>query len=335
MHLLEPLSASASCELHRIPAPPAGIRDRCIASTPETRAICNQPEIVGVRYTEGLRRATGRALSALAEAGLLPEAREEEHCVLHILRGGLNFGVREALHDALGLHRQSAAFLSSQRFEQDGRWQVREDAYRKLTIPDQAVLHCGDVVATGATLGHAFETLQAHLEATRTRIRRLVFFTIGGAEVEALLTRFEPGLRAGNPAYEGATLVYFEARFRLADEDTPLRIALPGTDLLRTEALLAPAFAASQWDAVAHPLERCSIYDAGARAFDVPTYLEDVRGYWRQVAGLAAEGWSLADALAERWPSYDQASWEIPGGHALDSADALAAVAIERLEALR
>ena len=335
MSLLEPLDTIDACELHRLAGQRPGIRDRLVVSTPETRAICNQPEIVGVDYTNRLRTAVTRTLRGLQRTGLLPDVPGEQHAVLHILRGGLNFGIREALHEALGFDRARAAFLSSQRFEEGGAWQVREDTYRKLNVPDGAVLHCGDVVATGVTLRHGFETLLDHLEATGTGLRGIVFYTIGGEQTEALLEELAPRLQALDVSYEGATVVYFEARFRLADEDTPMRVALPGTDLLRTEALLAPAFAASQWDAVTHPLERCSIYDAGSRAFDVPAYLEDVREYWRQVAGFAASGWTLAEALAERWPAWDQADWAVPGGHPLDSADALAAVAIERLDRLR
>ena len=57
----------------------------------------------------------------------------------------------------------------------------------------------------------------------------------------------------------------------------------------------------SQAECVTYPLERCAIYDAGSRAFDVPAYLADVRGYWEQVVRLAGEGWTLGAALGERW----------------------------------
>jgi len=76
----------------------------------------------------------------------------------------------------------------------------------------------------------------------------------------------------------------------------------PGTDLMRCGALLADELRASQEEDPGRALERCAVYDAGSRAFDVPCYLEDVRGYWTALGGLARKGLTLAEALAERWP---------------------------------
>jgi hypothetical protein len=128
--------------------------------------------------------------------------------------------------------------------------------------------------------------------------------------------------------------VYLEGRFTLAAADTPVRIVLPGTDLLRRDALLAPEFTASQFDAVTHPLERCAIYDAGSRAFDVAAYLRDVRRYWHQVAELARNGFTLEEAIAERWTADPPARWSPPGRFELNSTAALSAVCEARLAAL-
>jgi hypothetical protein len=65
---------------------------------------------------------------------------------------------------------------------------------------------------------------------------------------------------------------------------------------------VAPEFALSQYEQKRYPLERCVIYDAGSRAFDIPTYAADVRQYWRSVSALAADGVTLVDAIEERWP---------------------------------
>ena len=86
------------------------------------------------------------------------------------------------------------------------------------------------------------------------------------------------------------------------DTETRLRIGIPGTDLVRFDALLAPDFEQSQYEDPAYPLERCGIYDAGSRAYDIPHYLEDLREYWSKVLALAEGGWSLGEALHERWP---------------------------------
>jgi len=331
---LEPLSGTADCALHAIVGTEAGTVARFLASTPETREVCNRPELVGIDYTHRMRAGLGRVVACLASQGVLPAEPEAQLCVLHFLRGGLNFGLREALHTGLGARRHGSAFLSSQRVEQDGRWTIREDSYRKLTIPDGAVLVCGDVVATGATLRHGLQVLLKHLRATGTQLRKFVLFTIGCERAERIVADLEAPLRDLSPAYEGSAVVYLEGRFRLADADSRLRIAEPGTDLLRKGALLAPAFVATQQAAIAYPLERCAIYDAGSRAFDIPAYLADVRAYWTQVARLAEEGWTLTEALAERWEVGDPAAWSVPGTLPLDSPEALAAVAAARLDAL-
>jgi hypothetical protein len=231
-------------------------------------------------------------------------------CVLHFLRGGLNFDLRNALHDAYGLNAHASVFMSSQRARVDGRWQVREDMYRKLQIPPGALLLAADVVATGVTVANGLEVLLDHLVATGSSIRGLVFFTIGCHKLEKCLAAFEPRFRAAFPDFAGSHAVYLEGKFRLVDSRTGLRIGIPGTDLVRRDALLAPELEASHHDRPSNALERCAIYDAGSRAFDIPTHVADVLEYWRQVAELAAAGWTLRDALAERWPTPEYAGRE-------------------------
>lgn len=274
-----------------------------MVSTPESREVINRPEVVGCAYTTLLRRATSAALATAPFREEIRATPEREVCVLHFLRGGLNFGLRESLHDALHLVRHGSAFLSSQRTRGDGGcWRVVEDQYRKIDIPERAVLLVGDVVATGATLEHGFRTIATQLRTMGGSIRRLYVFTIGCGRLETILEKNDRLLKRSFPEYEGATAIYLEGRFALAEDDTPLRIAIPGTDLIRRDALLAPELVASESEDPAFSLERCAVYDAGSRAFDVPTYLDDVLGYWQQLAALAAEGLTLAAALAERRP---------------------------------
>jgi hypothetical protein len=103
-------------------------------------------------------------------------------------------------------------------------------------------------------------------------------------------------------------------------------VKLPGTDLLRRDALLAPAFLESQYANPAHPLERCAVYDAGSRAFCLPEYLHDVLGYWQEVAAAAGRGVGYRELLAERCPRLDPERFgEV----------SLAKVAANRAEALR
>ena len=90
-----------------------------------------------------------------------------------------------------------------------------------------------------------------------------------------------------------------------------LKIRIPGTDLIRSDAIVAPEFALSQYDEVIYPLERCTIYDAGSRSFDIPEYLHDLIDYWSQTKALAKTGFTLYDALKERWP---ETGWDNSDG---------------------
>jgi hypothetical protein len=252
-------------------------------------------------------------------------------CVLSFLRGGLNFGLRDALAGAYGFNTHSSAFMSSQRYRIDGRWVVREDMYRKLRIPADALVLTGDVVATGVTVGHGLEVLLDHLIRIGSSLRSLVFFTIGCHKLEKALERMDARFRAAFPGYRETHAVYLEGKFRLVDSRTELRIALPGTDLVRRDALMAPELEASQYEHPSRPLERCVVYDAGSRAFDIPTYLEDLLAYWHQVAGLARAGLTLADALLERWPEADPGPLDIFRDRKLGQWRGLAAAEVDGL----
>ncbi len=279
-----------------------GALERFVVSTPGSRAVCNQPEVVGVDFNLRLHDAMARALRTAPFRELLEGTPEERACVVNFLRGGLNFELRRALHTAYGFNRHSSAFMSSQRYRSDGRWHVKEDMYRKLEIPRDAVLVMGDVVATGVTMDNGLKVIVDHVAEQGSSLRAVVFFTIGCHKAEKILEALHHRLSTMFESYERTVLVYVEGKFTLVDSKTDIRIGIPGTDLIRTGALLAPELERSQYGAVSYLLERCAIYDAGSRAFDVPTYAVDVLEYWEQVAGFAAEGWTLGEAIAERCP---------------------------------
>ncbi len=335
--------------------------ERFVVSTPGTRSICNQPEVLGVDFNIRLHDGMARALRSAPFRSLLEDHPENRVCVVNFLRGGLNFELRRALHTAYGFNRHSSAFMSSQRYKTDGRWHVKEDMYRKLEIPSEAVLVMGDVVATGVTVDNGLSVIADHVQEQGSSVKALVFFTIGCHKVEKVLEKLHNRLSSVYPGYERTICVYIEGKFRLVDSKSELRIGLPGTDLIRRHALLAPELERSQYGAMSYMLERCAIYDAGSRAFDIPEYASDVLEYWQQVAGFAAEGWTLAEALEERCPElfYERerfletrrAQWRGVGdalfqtlytrqnalrhGESVGTARALAAICDDRLNTLR
>jgi hypothetical protein len=159
----------------------------------------------------------------------------------------------------------------------------------------------GDVVATGTSLKHGLMKLSEGL-ARSCRYNSITFFTIGGGVSGEIMAEWRKLIESRQGAPLKATVVYFEGIFGVAGPRTPVSIKLDGTDLLRRDGVMAPEFIESQYESPLYPLERCTIYDAGSRAFHVPEYLEDVVDYWRQVKAQAESGTTFEALLKERCP---------------------------------
>jgi hypothetical protein len=302
MQFLETMSRSESASWYRLCGNWQGEVNRWIASTPETIAICNDPEIAGVDYTNKMRTAMVSTLASSPFRPFLESVPSSRLCIMNFLRGGLNFDLRGALYDALGSSYHATCFMSSQRKRKDGRWTVKEDMYRKMKIPQGAILLVGDVVATGVTVENGFRVIEQYLVERKTPIRGIVFYTIGCHKLEKILEGVHARFKAHFPDdYQETHAIYLEGKFRLVDSATRLMIAIQGTDLVKFNSMLSPEYEASQFDNLFAPLERCTIYDAGSRAFDVTEYFNDVFQYWEQVQVLARRGYTLKEALKERW----------------------------------
>jgi hypothetical protein len=260
-------------------------------------------------FTLLLRRAVEKILLLLKAPMHFRGLNDSNAHVFNLLRGGLNFGLREALYNAYGLVDTSSSFMTSERRRtQEGRWEIAEDQYQKFSLPKDATIFCGDITATGSTAVNGLLRLATVAKNSGLPIRRFVFFTIGCHKAEKVLEQVHTFCRGAFRGYDKTILVYIEGKFHLADSRTDVSIKIQGTDLLRHPALLAPEFLRSQFDSVTAPMERCAIYDGGTRSFNVVDYVEDVAGYWRQVARLAGRGVTLKDYLEERFPT---GSWRL------------------------
>jgi len=307
MENLKVLRQQPECSLYELASEPEVPVKRIIASTKETRAICNDPFIVGTKYTDFLKTACCKVLREVKNLGDFP-LKEHQTTILHILRGGLNFGLREALFQAFGWQCHSSAFISAQRARKSDNfedWHITENTYQKVNLTPSANIIFGDVVATGTSLEFALTQLLGIVEKEGVAVRSVLFFTIGGVRSEEILASIDKICRERFPNYHGSMVVYFEGRFGVALPETEIQIKITGTDLLRRDALLAPDFVESQYEHPCYPLERCTIYDAGSRAFWIPSYLDDVKDYWELNLVLAQEGLSFEKLLAERLPGLD------------------------------
>ena len=276
-----------------------------VVSTPETRAICNDPLVTGIKYTKTLSNACAKALTALNSKKLI-SLLEENTTVFHILRGGLNYGLRDSLHEAFGWNDHTSAFVSAQRARKANNpqdWIITESDYKKIHLKRDNNIVLGDVVATGTSLEFALGRLkEVALESKEVSISSIIFFTIGGPRSHEILGKLAAELKSLYPSFKGASVVYLEGIFGVATPETPMTIKYDGTDLIRTNSILAPEFIESQYEDPSYPIERCTIYDAGSRAFDPDEYFDDLREYWEATLQLAEKGMSYVSLLKERFP---------------------------------
>ena len=209
------VSASPALALYRIQPSPI---EAFIASTPETRSICNDPTVAGVRYTDLLRKACTEVLRALPN-----DLQEAETVVVNILRGGLNFGLRDALAAAYNWNAHTTSFISAQRARDErdtDAWHITENAYRKVYLPPRASFVIGDVVATGTSLRYGLQELVLAAREQKIDVRSILFFTYGGPQSENILSEIDARCRELFPGYEKTTLIYLEGRFAVAASDT-------------------------------------------------------------------------------------------------------------------
>ncbi len=280
--------------------------NRYILSTPETRAICNDPLVMGYDYTEKLEKACATFLRLTKRATHL-ELQENRSVVFNILRGGLNFGLRGALAKAFGWNNHSTSFVTAQRArvtESPELWHITEDEYKKITFPKRAQIIIGDVVATGTSLKHGLDIMIKEADKQGMELSSILFFTIGGPLSEERLIKADEACRRHFPGYEGTHVCYIEGRFFVPTAESKVAIKITGTDLMRCKSLLAPEFIESNFEAPSYPLERCTIYDAGSRAFQVEEYLDDVIEYWAKVL-ILAKTVTFEEMMAERFPEID------------------------------
>ena len=275
-----------------------------LLSTPETSKICNDPFLYGVKYTEALKKAMVKLFKSLKDSEY-SIGEEESSVVFNILRGGMNFYLRDALYEAYNWNKHKSAFISSQRaYDEEEGWYITENRYQKIPDMKEMNLILADVVATGVSLEHALKKMIDISKAHHNKIKRITFITIGGKRAHEICERIDELCRSIWSDYISTNVVFIEGIFDVAGKDSDLSIALHGTDFLRTPTeLITPEFIKSQEEEISYPMERCTIYDAGSRAYDIKEYLDDIYSYWGEVKNLAENGMTLANYLKERHPN--------------------------------
>jgi hypothetical protein len=258
---------------------------RYVVSTRDTRDLMNYPEIINCDFTNLMQNGVTNALKGINILERLSSINSKSVNVYHILRGGLNFNVREALRKAFGYKWHSSSYISSQRVLKQGKYEISEDYYRKFLVPDRATLYTADIVASGVSLDNGIGYVNNFLNSRSYQLKNFIFLTIGCAEAERVLAKWHKVFKENFPDYEKTILIYLEGRFALATRNTPLHNYLYDTDLLKSYklgALLSPEFEHSQFDRVIIGLEACAIYDGGKKGFEPVNHVKDILEFWEK-----------------------------------------------------
>ncbi|NUM37436.1 MAG: hypothetical protein HUU50_23100 [Candidatus Brocadiae bacterium] len=284
---------------------------RYVVTTEATRHILNEPLVSGISYTSKLRQGVSTALKMLPETNEI--RKEDSACAqaLVVLRGGISFGLPEAMYQAYHFDQVHVSYVSSQRKKSSQDWQIVQDSYNKFQLTDANAVYIGEIIARGTTIRNTMPKIIQKAQEQKKQITRLVILNIGVKHAEEVAHHFHQVLQSTFSQYKGTIVVYLEGRFSLAKEDSPLAIKVPDTDFLcDSQALLTPEFEIHRFtrknDLYPFILNPCVVFDGGARSFAPSEHFVDLRHYWSKMLLHAWSGMTMHDALYEREPSEKQ-----------------------------
>ena len=250
-----------------------------IVSEAETRKLMNHPEVVGYEVYTSLLNATSQMLYYLKEQHKITSAN-----ILSILRGALNYPLEESCYkENIRVH--DISFMSSERVFRDGQMTGLEIKYNKLTMVPNSTLMIGDIIASGETLVNCLRYVTENYRDHGAKLRNIVFFTIGGTRGIELLEQLTGEIREYWPDFEGFITVYYEGIFSCYEPgDTGVSgINRALIDFYWKGGIVAPAFR-RQTLSMRDPLfEKCTIYDGGARRYEIHEHIEEVLEFWNGI----------------------------------------------------
>ena len=247
-----------------------------------SRSLLASPEIVGFPCYTALLDETVAALRHLLFNGLGGDLD-----IFTILRGGLNYPLEEAAFRC-GMRVRDMHFVSCERIAENHVIKGLEIKYDKIHPTRGRVLAIGDILATGDTLRHCFEHLMQKFLQKGGSIRRIIFFTIGGTRAFRLMEELSTKLSAIFAGFEGIDCFFFEGAFTVYEDKGVSGINHPDIDFGWKDGVVTPEFRRYIVD---HPdalLEKCIIYDGGARRYQLPVHFEEVLEYWEGIRDRAA-----------------------------------------------
>ncbi len=251
-----------------------------IVSEAETRKLMNHPEVVGYEVYRSLIPATAQMLYHLKEQKLISNAN-----ILSILRGALNYPLEESCYNEhIRVH--DISFMSSERvFGEDGAITGLDVKYCKLAVVPDSTLMIGDIIASGDTLVKCLWYVIDYYRKHNAKLRNVIFFTIGGKRGVELLEQMTAEIREFWPGFEGFITVFYEGIFNCYDNGDKgvSGINRAWIDFYWKGGIVAPEFRRETLSMQDPLFEKCTIYDGGARRYEIHEHIEEVLEFWNGI----------------------------------------------------
>jgi len=251
-----------------------------IVSEAETRKLMNHPEVVGYEVYRSLVQATSQMLYHLKEQELISKAN-----ILSILRGALNYPLEESCYNEhIRVH--DISFMSSERvFDENGGIAGLDVKYCKLAVVQDSTLLIGDIIASGDTLVKCLWYVINYYREHNAKLRNIVFFTIGGTRGVELLEQMTSEIREFWPGFEGFITVFHEGIFSCYENGDKgvSGINRAWIDFYWKGGIVAPEFRRETLSMQNPLFEKCTIYDGGARRYEIHEHIEEVLEFWEGI----------------------------------------------------
>ena len=259
------------------------VNEYYIVSEAETRKLMNHPEVVGYEVYASLVTATSQMMYYLKEQKKITSAN-----ILSILRGALNYPLEESCYkEHIRVH--DIRFMSSERVFGENDEMSLDIKYCKLTMVPNSTLMIGDIIASGETLVQCLRYVTDYYRKQGAKLRNILLFTIGGTQGIEILEKLTKEIRTYWPDFEGFITVYYEGVFSCYEEGdkgvSGINRAL--IDFYWKGGIVAPEFR-RQTLSMQNPLfEKCTIYDGGARRYEIHEHIEEVLEFWNGILARA------------------------------------------------
>ena len=245
-----------------------------ILSGEGTRRLMASPEVIGFDSYLSMLPETVAALRHSFSSG-----QGGDVDILTILRGGLNYPLEEACH-RVGIRVRNMNFLSCERIIEDHVITGLDIKYDKLSINRDCTLLIGDIIATGDTLHLCLDQVVDRFRRKGGSLRKIIFFTIGGTRAVELMERMTEKISALFPEFEGFECYFYEGVFTVYTDKGVSGINVPNIDFGWKGGVVSPEFRRYVTERPDSLLEKCIIYDGGARRYEIPVHFEEVLDYW-------------------------------------------------------